>query len=110
MYNVYLISSEIDGQKLYKIGYTRREVTLRIKELKTGNAGNFDVIDIFKTKWGTKIEKILHDRFKSVKVNGEWFILNEEQIVNFRKICESSEYNFDIIDKYNTYNKNFYNL
>jgi hypothetical protein len=32
MINVYLISSEIDGKRYYKIGHTRRKVEERIKE------------------------------------------------------------------------------
>jgi hypothetical protein len=37
MINVYLICAEFEGRRLYKIGYTRRDVSKRIKELKTGN-------------------------------------------------------------------------
>jgi hypothetical protein len=42
---VYLISAEISGSKLHKIGYTRRSIDKRIKEFKTGNASEFFVIE-----------------------------------------------------------------
>ena len=56
MYKVYLVSSEINNKKLYKIGYTRREIQDRIREFKTGNASNFEVVSYFESKWGTKIQ------------------------------------------------------
>ena len=56
MFNIYLICAEIDGKKLYKIGYTRREIQDRIR----GNASNFWIVDSFQSKWGTKIEAMLH--------------------------------------------------
>lgn len=103
MYNVYLISAEINNSTLYKIGYTRRNVEDRIKEFKTGNASNFEIVSFFKSKWGTKIEKILHKNFNTHQINGEWFSLDINQVVNFTKTCESIHNNFEILNKYNTY-------
>lgn len=60
MFNIYLICAEIDGKKLYKIGYTRRSIQERIREFKTGNASEFYIVDSFQSKWGTKIEARLH--------------------------------------------------
>jgi hypothetical protein len=65
MFNIYLICAEFEGRRLYKIGYTRREVSKRIKELKTGNGSDLYLINSFKSKWGTKIESQLHRTFKS---------------------------------------------
>ncbi len=39
-YFVYLICPEFEGRKLYKIGYTRRNIEKRIKEIKTGNGSD----------------------------------------------------------------------
>lgn len=103
MCKVYLISSEINNKKLYKIGYTRREVNKRIKEFKTGNASEFKIIDVFESKWGTKIETSLHKHFKSNKVDGEWFDLNERQVKDFKRICEITHSNFELLENYNTY-------
>ncbi len=98
MYNVYIISSEINNKKLYK-----RNVGMRIKEFKTGNASEFDIVDTFTSKWGTKIEKFLHRYFKGNKINGEWFDLSADQVDEFREICEKSHNNFEILNSYNTY-------
>jgi len=103
MYKVYLISSEINNNKLYKIGYTRRQVESRIREFKTGNASSFDIVDIFESKWGTKIERHLHNHFKYCKVEGEWFNISEDKLKNFKRICEITHNNFELIETYNTY-------
>lgn len=103
MYNVYLICSEIEGKNLYKIGYTRREIEKRIKEFKTGNASSFYIVDSFQSEWGTKIESRLHRVFNHKKISGEWFDLDENDIKEFSKICNSLHSNFKLISTQNTY-------
>lgn len=102
MYNVYLISAEINNEKLYKIGFTRREVNKRLKELKTGNPADFRIVETFKSDYGTKIESQIHKIFNYKKVDGEWFSLTDEDIVNFTNICEKIEDNLKLL-KNNTY-------
>lgn len=103
MYSVYLICAEIGGEKVHKIGYTRRTPEQRMKEFKTGNASEFYVVDSFKSKWGTKIESQLHRRFKPFKINGEWFQLNDEQIKSFNNECQLIHDGLEIISTQNTY-------
>ena len=103
MFNVYLISSEINGQKLYKIGYTRRTTEERIKEFKTGNASYFQIIEVFQSKWGTKIEAQIHKKFRSKKIQGEWFQLDQMDIDNFMGECEKIHNNLEFISNNNTY-------
>jgi hypothetical protein len=103
MINVYLICAEFEGRRLYKIGYTRRDVSKRIKELKTGNGSEMYVIDSFKSKWGTKIESQLHRIFRSKKVNGEWFDLTDEEVKSFGEKCKLSHETLELITTQNTY-------
>jgi len=103
MFNIYLICAEFEGRRLYKIGYTRREVSKRIKELKTGNGSELYLIDSFKSKWGTKIESSLHRLYKPKKVNGEWFDLTDEDVKSFMVKCESIHETFEMITTNNTY-------
>lgn len=105
MYNVYLICSYIGDQKMYKIGYTRRNIEERIKDFKTGNCSNIEIIDYFTSKWGSKIEANLHRKFKSQQKNisGEWFNLTELDIQTFRKECQTMHNNFELITNENTY-------
>ena len=103
MYNIYLISAESNGEILYKIGYTKREVSKRIKEFRTGNSAIFEIVDVFSSRWGTKIESSLHSHFNKFRVGGEWFSLDVYQLKEFRRICEISHNNFELLEKYNTY-------
>lgn len=102
-YNVYLICSEFEGRKLYKIGYTRRPIEKRIKEIKTGNGSDIYLIESFKSQWGTKIEAQLHKFFKSKKVNGEWFDLTESEVKSFKERCKLSHDMLELITTSNTY-------
>jgi len=103
MFNIYLICAEIEGKRLYKIGYTRRTIQERIREFKTGNASEFYIVDFYSSRWGTKIEARLHKQFKTKKVNGEWFDLNDDDITDFKQSCESYHNNFEMLVNSNTY-------
>jgi hypothetical protein len=104
MINIYLICcTDVSGNKMHKIGFTKRTIERRIKEFKTGNANDFYLIDSFKSKWGTKIEAKLHKQFKSKRVNGEWFMLSDSDILEFGKICETLHEGFEFIANNNTY-------
>lgn len=103
MFSVYLVCSEINGQKLHKIGYTRRDPKIRLKEFKTGNASEMWIVESFKSEWGTKIEAGLHRIFKPKKIDGEWFDLDEEDVKSFSHHCEKIHQNLTLISKENTY-------
>lgn len=103
MTNVYLISSEINGQKLYKIGITRRDVEKRLKELKTGNAAEMSLVECFSSKWGSKIEAHLHRLHSAKRVSGEWFELTQEDVDGFIDKCGQVHEGLNVIEAENTY-------
>lgn len=103
MINIYLICSEIEGEKLHKIGFTRRDINVRLKEFKTGNGADLYLVDSFKSKWGTAIEVSLHRSFKSKKVSGEWFKLDDNDVKTFKEKCQSIHDNLTFIEDNNLY-------
>ena len=105
MYKVYLIQSG-DRQK---IGFTRNSVEKRIKQMKTGNSNDFEILGVFESQWGTKIESHFHRKYKWKKVSGEWFNLTEEDILTFELECQEWHNIFEDIDKNSTWvlNKSF---
>ena len=103
MYNVYLISSSLEGDICYKIGYTKRNPNKRIREMKTGNASELEVIESFQSKWGTQIESKLHRIFQDKKISGEWFRLTAYDISQFKKLCEQSLQSFELLSKDNSW-------
>jgi hypothetical protein len=98
---VYLISSEINNEILYKIGVTKNDVNKRIKQLKTGNPATLSIVNIFESKWAFKIESNLHKRYKNI--SGEWFSLNDDEVNNFLKVCEMVHNNFELLSSNNTW-------
>ena len=68
----------------YKIGYTRGSVNNRVKQLQTGASGEISIVNYFESEHAKKIEKNLHNRFKSSHVNGEWFKLPDDFVLHFK--------------------------
>ena len=88
---VYLIG-ETDRPNEYKIGSTRgKDVNKRLKQLQTGNSSELFLKDSYQTDNPFKVEKMLHNRFKSSSLIGEWFMLNKRDVEDFRGICEGLE-------------------
>ena len=98
---VYLISSEINNDILYKIGITKRDVNERLKQLKTGNPAELTVVTTFESKWATKIEANLHKRY--THVSGEWFRLDLKEVEDFLNVCKLVHDNFELIYTTNTW-------
>lgn len=102
-YNVYLISANIDDIKLYKIGFTKRNVEDRVREFKTGNCLDLQIEYVINSKWGTKIEKRLHKMFVDKKISGEWFNLSDEDVINLINTSQTLHESFNIIENENTF-------
>ena len=85
---VYLIG-EIGNEGRYKIGSTRaKDVNKRLKQLQTGNSSELYIKESFETEYPFKVEKMLHNHFKSSNLMGEWFELSESDVEAFKVVCE----------------------
>ena len=100
---IYLIKAVFDGQQYYKIGITSRTAEKRLKELQTGNALKLEIVDTFNTKFGNLFEKTLHRTFTNENSIGEWFLLTNEQVIDFLTICNRVESNLECISQDSTY-------
>lgn len=88
---VYLIG-EIDNKGKYKIGSTRaKDINKRLKQLQTGNSSELFIKESYETEHPFKLEKMLHNHFKSSNLIGEWFELSESDTEAFRGVCEEKE-------------------
>ena len=87
---VYLIG-QLDNKEMFKIGVTKKDVNLRLKELQTGSSEELYVCSHFFSKFSHKLEKMLHRHFSSNNKINEWFTLDESQYTNFQQICEKYE-------------------
>lgn len=90
---VYLLKSyNEDVGDVYKIGISKNEIEERLRNLKTGNPNEIEVIHIYKTRIkNSKLEARLHRMFKHLLVKGEWYNLSDEDVNNFVYFCEVLE-------------------
>ena len=95
---VYLIQN-VETQS-YKIGITTKEnINERLKNIQTGSPGELILLKKYKSKFFRKIEKYFHNKYCSQKIYGEWFKLNEEQVLNFINDCYLCEKTFLSIEE-----------
>lgn len=88
---VYLIG-EMDNKGRYKIGSTKaKDVSKRLKQLQTGNSSELFIKESYETEHPFKLEKMLHNHFKSSNLIGEWFELSESDTEAFKRVCEEKE-------------------
>jgi hypothetical protein len=78
---VYLIKSKLD----YKIGYSK-EIHNRNKIFNVKLPFQWEFAKIFCLEDYKLFEKFLHNIFVDKKLNGEWFDLNEEDLVSIEKV------------------------
>ena len=102
---VYLINRL--GTNEYKIGITKGSINKRIKQLQTASGSELFLCRKFETNTPTKLEKILHNKYFYCRceANNEWFILTDEEALNFEKICKKIQDNIDYCSQNNYFFK-----
>lgn len=88
---VYLIT-ELDKEKYYKIGCTKKkDIEERKKELQTGNSSPLHIITHFKTEAPYKLEKMLHQYYANKCKLNEWYELTTDEVLKFTETCSMYE-------------------
>lgn len=59
----------------------------RIKKLQTGNSAELHMVNYIETEYPFRLETMLHNKFKSKCVHGEWYSLTNDDIKNFQETC-----------------------
>ena len=75
---IYLLKT-IDDCVKYKIGVSKNPKK-RVKQLKTGNPNGIELLQFFESIYAYKIESKLHKEYKSNKLDGEWFVFEDDSI------------------------------
>lgn len=91
MGSVYLLKTEIDDWTIYKIGFTKKSIQKRIKQLQTGSATPIHLVHFYKTQNYSKVEKWLHRKWKQKRQKGEWFDLSLEDVNEFIPECKKAD-------------------
>lgn len=75
---VYLIRAI--GSDLYKIGFTARDVTERLKALQTSSPHTLTCLYSKRVSDGRWLERILHNHYATKRMAGEWFNLTDIEV------------------------------
>jgi hypothetical protein len=94
---IYLIEGELNH---YKIGITGQSATSRLKQLQTGNPIKLSLIEEFETQHH-ELEGLLHRKFLTEALHGEWFLLKSTDVFAFRATCRQLEKQIILAKKIN---------
>lgn len=86
---VYLICDPQSDR--FKIGMTKGTIEHRMKQLQTGNPNELFIKDYYHTDYVTKLEKMLHLKYRNDNVLNEWFDLQPNDVFAFRDTCKLLE-------------------
>ena len=107
-YYIYLI--RIEGTNTCKIGYTKESKgpLKRMEELQTGCPFKLEYVDAYLTEF-RQVEHILHRKFVTKKTTeddvellGEWFNLDDQDVIDFSDQCKITEENIRVITENST--------
>lgn len=73
-----------------KIGKTNKHVTKRLSQLQTGNPNHLNVLFTISRDKNMKVETLLHFIFDEFRVNGEWFLMEQDKLLKLKKIFEGN--------------------
>jgi len=107
MGHVYLLCELSDTEK-YKIGVTKREISKRVAELRTGNPNKIIIINSYTSEHYHKIESWLHrenSQYKETEGGTEWFNLPNEVVFSFEARCKDIESKIKLLIEHNPFYK-----
>jgi hypothetical protein len=95
MGKVYLLANDEWSQ--FKIGISTKNIDLRLRSLKTGNGSEITLVKSFNTIHHRKVEKWMHNKHHSKRLVGEWFALNDDDIIEFISDCQKAHDTFECL-------------
>tara|TARA_R110002012_G_scaffold320774_1_gene545487 strand:- start:4332 stop:4883 length:552 start_codon:yes stop_codon:yes gene_type:complete len=75
--------------KPIKIGYSNN-LKMRLQDLKCASPYGLEIIGTIPTYNAQYLEKIIHERLKNRRLNGEWFDISHEEAVDIIKESDNS--------------------
>lgn len=90
---VYLIAAEFKSDIQYKVGVSNAP-DRRINELKTANPNVTHIENKYlceSREIATKVETWMHKYYSKNNINGEWFLLEQDDIEEFTEKCKYYE-------------------
>jgi hypothetical protein len=88
-----LVQIDCEGNELHKIGISKNHPDARVKQLQTGNPNEIRLLTFYESVEYKKVEQWIHSRYSLNKTlaDNEWFILANEQVMNFLEDCKKAD-------------------
>jgi hypothetical protein len=102
---VYLIlQTDSNYLESFKIGITKNQPEIRVKQLQTGNPNKISLLKSYKSDNYLKIERWLHRKHGMTKTeaSNEWRYLTNESIDRFITDCEEADDTFNFLFENNS--------
>lgn len=77
----------IQCQQFFKIGIAN-DVEGRLAQLSTGNPFELKVLAVYGFSNAESVERSLHQRFANTRARGEWFSLDDRDLLDVEQICQ----------------------
>lgn len=97
---IYLINE--DGTDNYKIGLTK-SLKNRKNALQTGNSKKLTIVKKYETNYPRRLEAMLHMYHFAKRGNGEWFVLENEDVFGFIALCEKYSNTINYLKEHNEF-------
>ena len=102
-----LLQTDIDGHESHKIGISKNDPKLRVKQLQTGNPNKISLLNHYMSLNYLKVEQWLHRKYSTSKseAKNEWRILTNEQVFSFIDDCKEADENIKFLLENNSFYK-----
>lgn len=92
-----------EGLETYKIGVTKNNPELRVKQLQTGNPNKISVVNSYETPNYLKVEQWIHRKYFNSKTlaRNEWRNLTNDEVMSFLIDCEKANETISVLKKTN---------
>jgi len=87
-----LLEVDKDGNERHKIGITKNDPELRVKQLQTGNPAKISLLKFYESENHLKVERWLHKQYQSkTEADNEWRSLSNEEVITFEATCKKAD-------------------
>ena len=102
-----LLQVDKNGDETYKIGISKNDPELRVKQLATGNPDNISLLKVYPSLNYKKVEQWMHRKYDSSKTlaKNEWRNLTNEEVSSFLDDCKKADDTISLLHSSNPFFK-----
>ena len=104
MYVYLIMQVDNQGNELFKIGITKKEISDRLSTLQTGNPNKLSILKFYESTNYKQIERLLHKKYYSNRTEAinEWFSISNEAVMSLIDDCKKLDETLNYIKENNS--------